>query len=66
MEGIFNNLPLNKHPVILKKISFSEIPKIKFLKEHAEDVILCQTPKFKPYIQIFNKNQIEYNSFEVK
>lgn len=63
LEGVFSNISLNKHPLKIKKIKFSSIPILKLLKEHAEDPILNNAPKFRPYVQIFNKKEIIYNSF---
>ena len=50
MEGVFNWISFNKHPIILKKIKINMVPFVKFLKKHAEDTILSKTPNFKPYI----------------
>lgn len=64
IESAFNNVKFNKHPIRLKKLSISEIPFIRKLKEHAEDPVLSKTGNFKPYIQIFKNKEIVYNSFE--
>lgn len=65
IEGVFHNVSMNPHPIAVKKIVLSRTLFVKLLKEHAEDPVLSSTPNFKPYIQIFEKNQILYNSFDV-
>lgn len=64
IESAFNNVSFNKHPILLKKLTISEIPFIRKLKEHGEDPVLSKTVNFKPYIQIFKNKEIIYNSFE--
>lgn len=50
IESAFNLVPLNKHPLKIRKITLSKVPFIKLLKEHAEDPILSKASKFRPYL----------------
>ena len=63
-EGCLRDVPINKHPLLIKSISISEIPFIRLLKEHAEDPVYASAPAFRPYLQIFQGQKILYNSIE--
>ena len=64
LESYFNKVKLNKYSLKLKKIKISIVPELLLLKEHAEDVLLNQQSRFKPYLQIFIDNKIIYNSID--
>ena len=63
-ESCFNGVVLNRHPIRIKRITLSEPPLVKLLKEHAEDSVLSNAPRFRPYLQLFQRQAVVFNSID--
>jgi hypothetical protein len=62
--NLYGDVPFSWKKIKIKKIIFSETPDIILLPDHAKDPILNQIRYIRPYLQIFKKDKIVYNSLE--
>jgi len=62
--SIYGDVSFNWKKIRIKKIIFSETPDIILLPEHGKDPILNQIRYIRPYLQIFKRGKIVYNSLD--
>jgi hypothetical protein len=63
-ESCMGGIPLNRNPVILRRVVLSEKPFVVYQKSHLEQPNFEPTGDFRPYLQIFMGKHIVFNSLQ--
>lgn len=63
-ESCLGGISLGRHPVIIRRVTLSEVPFIRYEKTHVEQPDFDSSQGFRPYLQIFLGKHIVFNSLQ--